>query len=85
MFELTGALTYILPLMVGPHDHPRDYSLTLVVLQIVLLVTKAVSDFFGGGGMSDQMILFNGYPFLEKEDKEDDDHAYFEPSTSIRL
>lgn len=33
--------------------------------------------------MSDQMILFNGYPFLEKEDKEDDDHAYFEPSTSL--
>lgn len=53
-------------------------------LKIVLLVTKAVSDFFGGGGMSDQMIRFNGYPFLEKEDKEDDDHAYFEPSTSLR-
>ena len=33
--------------------------------------------------MSDQMILFNGYPFLEKEDKEDDDHAYFEPSMWI--
>lgn len=31
--------------------------------------------------MSDQMITFNGFPFLEKEDKEDDDHAYFEPST----
>ncbi|GHJ89162.1 hypothetical protein NliqN6_5564 [Naganishia liquefaciens] len=65
MFELTGALTYILPLM------------------ITLLVTKAVSDFFGGGGMSDQMILFNGYPFLEKEDKEDDDHAYFEPIVNV--
>lgn len=35
--------------------------------------------------MSDQMILFNGYPFLEKEDKEDDDHAYFEPSASAFL
>ncbi|KAJ9118570.1 hypothetical protein QFC22_003790 [Naganishia vaughanmartiniae] len=65
MFELTGALTYILPLM------------------IVLLVTKAVSDFFGGGGMSDQMISFNGFPFLEKEDKEDDDHAYFEPIVNV--
>ncbi|KAJ9110916.1 hypothetical protein QFC19_001425 [Naganishia cerealis] len=50
-------------------------------MAIVLLVTKAVSDFFGGGGMSEQMITFNGFPFLEKEDKEDDDHAYFEPST----
>lgn len=35
--------------------------------------------------MSDQMILFNGYPFLEKEDKEDDDHAYFEPSMLLLL
>lgn len=34
--------------------------------------------------MSDQMIRFNGYPFLEKEDKEDDDYAYFEPSTLLR-
>lgn len=48
--------------------------------QIVLLVTKAVSDFFGGGGISDQLIRFNGYPFLEKEDKEDDDYAFIEPS-----
>jgi len=49
--------------------------------QIVLLFTKAVSDFFGGGGMSDQMIKFNGFPFLEKEDKEAADPAYLEPST----
>ena len=48
--------------------------------QIVLLFTKAVSDFFGGGGMSDQMIKFNGFPFLEKEDKEAADPAYLEPS-----
>jgi chloride channel 3/4/5 len=26
------------------------------------------------------MIRFNGYPFLEKEDKEDGDHAFIEPS-----
>lgn len=84
MFELTGALTYILPLMVK-HDSACHLSFSTALmhsaLQIVLLVTKAVSDFFGGGGMSDQMITFNGFPFLEKEDKEDDDHAYFEPST----
>lgn len=48
--------------------------------QIVLLVTKGVSDWFGGGGIADQMIRFNGYPFLEKEDKEGDDHAFIEPS-----
>lgn len=48
--------------------------------QITLLFTKAISDFFGGGGISDQMIRFNGFPFLEKEDKEADDVAYLEPS-----
>ncbi|KAI0759889.1 Cl-channel protein [Trametes elegans] len=53
MFELTGALTYILPTM------------------IVLLVTKAVGDFLGTTGIADEMIRFNGFPFLEK-----DDHAY---------
>ncbi|KIM45377.1 hypothetical protein M413DRAFT_338975 [Hebeloma cylindrosporum] len=50
MFEITGALTYILPTM------------------IVLLVTKAVGDFLGTNGIADQMIRFNGFPFLEKED-----------------
>ncbi|KAJ3576766.1 hypothetical protein NP233_g202 [Leucocoprinus birnbaumii] len=51
MFELTGALTYILPTM------------------IVLLVTKAVGDFLGTNGIADEMIRFNGFPFLEKEDQ----------------
>ncbi|KAF8588706.1 Cl-channel protein [Ramaria rubella] len=50
MFELTGALTYILPTM------------------IVLLVTKSVGDFFGGGGIADEMIRLNGYPLLDKND-----------------
>lgn len=35
------------------------------------MVTKAVSDQFGGGGIADQMIRFNGFPLLENED-----HAY---------
>jgi chloride channel 3/4/5 len=35
--------------------------------------------------MADQTIRFNGYPFLEKEDKEDDDHAYVESSEWRRL
>ncbi|KAG9124943.1 glycerol ethanol, ferric requiring protein [Ceratobasidium sp. 392] len=50
MFELTGALTYILPTM------------------IVILVTKAVGDFLGTTGIADEMIRFNGYPYLERED-----------------
>lgn len=53
-------------------------------VQIVMLVTKAVSDQFGGGGISDRMIRFNGYPFLEKEDKEDGDHSFIEQSRSNR-
>ena len=35
--------------------------------------------------MSDQMIKFNGFPFLEKEDKEAGDASYLEPSTCRRL
>ncbi|WVQ76251.1 hypothetical protein IAR50_005916 [Cryptococcus sp. DSM 104548] len=66
MFELTGALTYLLPTM------------------IVLLVTKAVSDQFGGRGIADQMIRFNGYPFLEQEDKEDPaDPSFIEPIANV--
>lgn len=37
----------------------------------MLLVTKAVGDFLGTNGIADEMIRFNGYPFLEK-----DDHVY---------
>lgn len=37
----------------------------------MLLVTKAVGDFLGTNGIADEMIRFNGFPFLEKED-----HAY---------
>ncbi|KZS98475.1 Cl-channel protein [Sistotremastrum niveocremeum HHB9708] len=50
MFELTGALTYILPTM------------------IVLLMTRAVGDLFGTSGIADEMIRFNGYPYLDKEE-----------------
>ena len=48
-------------------------------VQIIVLVTKAVSDQFMSSGVADQMIRFNGYPFLEKEDKEEAD-AFIEPS-----
>ncbi|KAG5221578.1 glycerol ethanol, ferric requiring protein [Salix suchowensis] len=40
-------------------------------IEIVVLVTKAVGDFLGTNGIADEMIRFNGFPFLEK-----DDHAY---------
>lgn len=34
----------------------------------MLLVTKAVGDFLGTNGIAEEMIRFNGYPFLDKED-----------------
>lgn len=72
MFELTGALTYILPTMVCSTHRRSSYpSSESSLLQIVLLVTKAVGDFLGTNGIADEMIRFNGFPFLEKED-----HAY---------
>jgi chloride channel 3/4/5 len=49
-------------------------------LQIVLLVVKAITSRIGGHGIADEMIRFNGYPFLEKEDKEHGDQAFIEPS-----
>ncbi|RDA86805.1 hypothetical protein CP532_6372 [Ophiocordyceps camponoti-leonardi (nom. inval.)] len=51
MFELTGALTYILPTM------------------IVVGVTKAVSNWFGKGGIADRMIWFSGFPYLDNKEE----------------
>ena len=34
----------------------------------MLLVTKAVGDFLGTNGIAEEMIRFNGFPFLEKDD-----------------
>lgn len=31
-------------------------------------MTKAVGDFLGTNGIADEMIRFNGFPYLEKED-----------------
>lgn len=50
MFELTGALTYILPTMV------------------VVMITKGVADWYAKGGISEQTIKFQGYPFLDKDE-----------------
>jgi chloride channel 3/4/5 len=70
MFELTGALTYILPTMVNSLSVSALCKHVLIISshQIVLLVTKAVGDFLGTNGIADEMIRFNGYPFLETED-----------------
>jgi chloride channel 3/4/5 len=51
MFELTGALTFILPTM------------------IVVGVTKAVSSRFSKAGIAEQMIWFNGFPFLDNKEE----------------
>lgn len=44
------------------------------------MVTKAVSDLFGKGGIADQMIRFNGFPFLDKED-----HQFNEDGEASRV
>jgi chloride channel 3/4/5 len=66
MFELTGALTYILPTMVIVLG--ILWTCFWPKLQIVVLVSKAVGDFFGTSGIADEMIRFNGFPFLDKND-----------------
>lgn len=50
MFELTGALTYILPTM------------------LVVMITKGIADWYAKGGIAEQTIKFQGYPFLDKDD-----------------
>ncbi|CDK26609.1 unnamed protein product [Kuraishia capsulata CBS 1993] len=51
MFELTGAVRYILPTM------------------IVVGVTKTIGDRWGHGGIADQMIRFNGLPFIDAKEE----------------
>lgn len=61
MFELTGALTFILPTM------------------IVVGVTKAVGDRFNKAGIADQMIWFNGFPFLDNKEE----HVFGVPVSQV--
>lgn len=51
MFELTGAIRYILPTM------------------IVVAITKSINDMWGKGGIADQMIKFNGLPFMDSKEE----------------
>jgi chloride channel 3/4/5 len=68
MFELTGQITYILPTMVSD-----TICLLLLfffnVLQITLIITRGVGDWFGSGGIADRYIRLNGYPILENTDQ----------------
>lgn len=50
MFELTGAVRYIIPTMVA------------------VAVTKMINDRWGQGGIADQMIVFNGLPYLDPKE-----------------
>lgn len=50
MFELTGAVRYILPTM------------------IVVGITKIINDKWGKGAIADQMIHFNGLPFIDPKE-----------------
>ncbi|OBA20855.1 hypothetical protein METBIDRAFT_11469 [Metschnikowia bicuspidata var. bicuspidata NRRL YB-4993] len=51
MFELTGAVKYIIPTMVA------------------VTITKLINDKWGQGGISDQMIVFNGLPFIDSKEE----------------
>lgn len=51
MFELTGAVRYIIPTMVA------------------VAVTKIINDKWGQGGIADQMIEFNGLPFIDSKEE----------------
>ena len=75
MFELTGALTYILPTMVTMPAITVSRITLIMQHKIVVGVTKAVSDRFGRGGIADRMIWFNGFPFLDNKE----DHIFGVP------
>ncbi|KAI9303843.1 chloride channel [Cunninghamella echinulata] len=45
---------------------------------ITLMVTRAVGDWFGPGGIADRYIRLNGYPFLEN-----DDHVFGVPVSHV--
>lgn len=47
--------------------------------QIVVGVTKAVSDRFGKAGIADRMIWFNGFPFLDNKE----DHSFGVPVSHV--
>ncbi|KAL6014257.1 glycerol ethanol, ferric requiring protein [Candidozyma auris] len=51
MFELTGAVRYIIPTM------------------IAVTVTKLINDRYGKGGIADQMIAFNGLPYIDPKEE----------------
>jgi len=44
-------------------------SVLLTGIQIVVGVTKAVSERLGKGGIADRMIWFNGFPFLDNKEE----------------
>lgn len=44
------------------------------------MITRAVGDRFGSGGIADRYIRLNGYPFLDKED-----HVFDVPGTYFLL
>ena len=78
MFELTGALTYILPTMVSCIPIVL-VPVVLIASKIVVGVTKAVSERFGKGGIADRMIWFNGFPFLDNKEE----HTFGVPVSQV--
>ncbi|KAK9458800.1 chloride channel [Lipomyces oligophaga] len=59
MFELTGALAYILP--------------TMIVVGVTKIINSRFGHTaaLGGGGIADQAIVFNGMPFIDNKEDHD--------------
>lgn len=51
----------------------------LTLYQIVVGVTKVVSERFGHGGIADRMIYLNGYPFLDNKEE----HTFGVPVSQV--
>lgn len=64
----THGSSHIYPADYGKQTGHRSLREANRFLKIVVLVTKAVGDLLGTNGIAEEMIKFNGYPFLEKED-----------------
>ncbi|CAG8540609.1 15699_t:CDS:10, partial [Gigaspora rosea] len=74
MFELTGALTYVLPIMIAgmeiiKRNLLRQILLLILLLNSLVMISKWVGDAFDKEGIYDGWIRINEYPFLDsKED-----------------
>ena len=79
MFELTGALTYILPTMIVVGI---TKSVSTLILPFLYSYSPTSSSNLGGkGGIADRMIWFNGFPYLDTKDE----HVFHVPVSHVMI